>query len=149
MGAKPLPDQQVKCLWCCKKELGTGVVLKKCGPPTSAKTLHHSQHGKAPLIFCSLFVLHVSPLQDAALGAKGISENSGEEAGGESGGLGSDLELHHVIAGLPGWRLYAVCLRKRCGRPHMVNTDACVVGSMIKLSLGAIFVSFFFFSEDL
>ena len=68
----------------------------------------------------------MSPLQDAALGAKEAFENNAEEAGGEAGGLGGAWETHGVTAGLgAGW------LRRRCGRPQMVNTDACVVGDVV------------------
>lgn len=40
--------------------------------------------------------------------------------------------------------LNPACLRECCGRPHMAATDACVVGRMIKFSLGAVFVIYFF-----
>lgn len=55
-----------------------------------------------------------------------------------------DLGIHHVFPALPGWSLATACLRECCGRPHTAATDACVVGRMIKFSLGAVFVIFFF-----
>lgn len=85
----------------------------------------------------------MSPLQGTALGAEGVSEDNAGEA---EGGLGSAVELQPSFQGSlaegPVLRL-----GERRGRPHMVNTDACVTGSGDEFSLGTMFVSLIFFAE--